>query len=1137
AASALRLAAYVSSGGLHGEFRFERATESSVRIRYSLKPTLQYPDQQWLWSVTYFSVDYTIIDGRCDERHIGQSMIDLTEKVGPLELPTNQTGSIEVSDLSLTGEMGLWGKSLVLKDNYSPRTICASITVLERDIEKFAQARFHGPIAGTVLFRWLDSQVGNDLDTIIHTNLHHIHKQKLQSLNYTEHHWKIYVTDILETGKDKNNCNILQNVFDPNNSDIGKSIGDVDVRLGKIKVAIDSQERCKTFYRDSELSLLPTNLLGPHRHLYLVIFHPVHEDSFLACTKINHRKPTYTKAIINSRGIRGQITAIQETPFNPTWINISLSTINNLEIRLRYATKIASYRIHELPPEPAKNVGIPIDSCSTTKKLFNPSNIDEQTTPPPGYGTQDQYAIGDLSGKLQDRKEGSYHNDILPGSAKLSGIYWDTYLPLSGIHSIIHRSLVLYRFIGFFLPFGMITILTSQWKIALKLAPPTLYNETDNSSMVPWVCGTFVLYTPHTNWQMPLYTAEVIFRYPIVGRILFRQSRDDPEMDTTIIIEYLVHADGNAINNTANHRWMIHENLSGKDFYNWKNRCLSAGSPYNPYKVDWKLNSCFVAEASLCRLGDLTRHGTLEIAGRKANALKLTRRLFTDTMLSLSGSHSLFGKSLVIYDDHGPVARGDRLACTIIGGVYRRKAVVRNWFGNGEQISLKGKLELWQQTEYDITNVEVSLEGLDGEMSGYHIHTASIEYGLEFPCEETSLYESWNPLDINSDIPATEEGTLDQYKMGDLSGKFGTLDNKKRYTITYNDTMLPLFGPKSILGRSIVIHKKEKNLRWACSTIERGYSPVDAYELSAIASFHHPQGFVYGYIRMTQLVYKDGSQSETIIEVNLRHPGKHNHNITRNHNWAIYVNPVGVDAAVKIKDTRCVAAGYIWNPYFTQLADPLNDDLYREECGPDLLLRCYVGDISSRLGPINIGEKRQIFTDFNFPLDGPVSAMGKSIIIFDKDFSGNRFACTNIEPDNNIVKYANIRKPPRFVVAQFLEDVRKVMGIPEWMLSIDSRKTRILHNGACIQFLLHFKGPIANKLEQDFSKLLSFGKLEAPSLYIPGYTPIKGKTTLRHRQCGVRDSDDENFNVHRSTSISLLADMFVTFVVIVNSVT
>jgi len=31
----------------------------------------------------------------------------------------------------------------------------------------------------------------------------------------------------------------------------------------------------------------------------------------------------------------------------------------------------------------------------------------------------------------------------------------------------------------------------------------------------------------------------------------------------------------------------------------------------------------------------------------------------------------------------------------------------------------------------------------------------------------------------------------------------------------------------------------------------------------------------------TQLVYKDGSQSETVIEVNLRHPGKHDRNIVK----------------------------------------------------------------------------------------------------------------------------------------------------------------------------------------------------------------------------------------------------------------
>jgi len=45
---------------------------------------------------------------------------------------------------------------------------------------------------------------------------------------------------------------------------------------------------------------------------------------------------------------------------------------------------------------------------------------------------------------------------------------------------------------------------------------------------------------------------------------------------------------------------------------------------------------------------------------------------------------------------------------------------------------------------------------------------------------------------------------------------------------------------------------------------------------------------------------------------------------TNGHKWAIYVNPVGIDATVKDHGTLCTAAGYIWNPYYTQLADPLN---------------------------------------------------------------------------------------------------------------------------------------------------------------------------------------------------------------------
>lgn len=101
----------------------------------------------------------------------------------------------------------------------------------------------------------------------------------------------------------------------------------------------------------------------------------------------------------------------------------------------------------------------------------------------------------------------------------------------------------------------------------------------------PWICGSIALYDQSLQYQVPIFTAEVLFRYPLVGRILFRQPRDLPNADTTILVEYLVHADGAQINNTEGHRWAIHDQKVGKDFYNWTARCLSAGQVYNDFKV------------------------------------------------------------------------------------------------------------------------------------------------------------------------------------------------------------------------------------------------------------------------------------------------------------------------------------------------------------------------------------------------------------------------------------------------------------------------------------------------------------------------------------------------------------------------
>lgn len=55
--------------------------------------------------------------------------------------------------------------------------------------------------------------------------------------------------------------------------------------------------------------------------------------------------------------------------------------------------------------------------------------------------------------------------------------------------------------------------------------------------------------------------------------------------------------------------------------------------------------------------------GPLSIAGEKSKAFEISRALFTHPNLHLFHSHSIIGKSLVIYDENGPKARGSRLAC------------------------------------------------------------------------------------------------------------------------------------------------------------------------------------------------------------------------------------------------------------------------------------------------------------------------------------------------------------------------------------------------------------------------------------------------------------------------------------------
>lgn len=156
-----------------------------------------------------------------------------------------------------------------------------------------AEARFQSPISGSIYFRWLSTRDAYHRTTLITSHLQHTHNlTDTPAAPITAHSWKIYVTDILEAvdTRVEFNCDILQTIYDPQNRgrDLGRSPGDIDLRLGRIKVAsIGQSQRMSQLFQDNELMFFPNELTGPvRRQLFVVVHDHVHTDRFMACARI-----------------------------------------------------------------------------------------------------------------------------------------------------------------------------------------------------------------------------------------------------------------------------------------------------------------------------------------------------------------------------------------------------------------------------------------------------------------------------------------------------------------------------------------------------------------------------------------------------------------------------------------------------------------------------------------------------------------------------------------------------------------------------------------------------------------------------------------------------------------------------------
>ncbi|RXG69330.1 Superoxide dismutase [Cu-Zn], partial [Armadillidium vulgare] len=1019
--SSVLLYSLFSWGHLRGNVTFSwEGPGTNVSVEVSVESTSETgasEPQELNWAIHDLPLRFDLPQ-RCDVTRVGKKIIDLSKVLGPLTLPSVSSQSFTTDQLNLVGEGSIFGRSILISG--SKAKTCGNIQGVGG--EDTYEARFYSPVGGSIWFRtWTwhvapsannnASKGGSGTEIVIIADVFNTFDDDFAS---SSHDWNLYITDILddESTEFRSSCNFLNNAYDfvEQNACQDGVCSYGDFTTKFGKLSIPSS-RSRVSTKLYHSPGKPLLNLSGARQLYVGIEDAILKRNVYACARLRRIKPKKTRAIFSSDGVFGKIYIEQSSVFGPSELTLDLQNLREMA---------GGFHVHELPIKAPIKPGE--STCPEALGHYNPYKVDPISSPAPGMGSHDQYELGDLSGK----------HGMLLGVNSISATVIDHNLPLFGPRSVNGRSIVIHK---------------------------------DDGSR--WVCANLRLV------NTDLIRAVATFRYPLVGEIVMEQERDDPFSDTTVIVGPLLYSDGSH-NDTSNHDWFINENIPNKDFYNWTQRCVSAGPHYNPYKISTSqkvYRSCGTDNTERCEVGDMSgRHGTLRVAGSFKTASK-TRKVLTDKNLPLSGPFAILSHSFVIEDKNAPKHRGNRMACTGIFRRFRYKGVVNKWQSSDRESEVKGKVEFIQDTPFDITNTEVDLQGLKRIASGYHVHMVPVVNDLTFPCAASSLYGHFNPLNA-TDFPAPNVGTDDQYESGDLSG-------------SYNDSNLQLFGVNSILGRSVLIHKQEQSERWFCGSIGWGYAPSEARQVAAIASFHHPKGFAWGYIRLT-----------------------------RGHNWSVFVNPVGVDAAVKFFQSRCVAAGYRWNPFLIQLAHPNDRDYYDKQCTPEYPLRCDAGDISGRLGPIDVGDKRYVFMDSNLPLSGEHSAMGKAIVVHNEQGRVENFACANILPDEDIVKWANVKRTGRFSESIFMYDMRKMLNAPEWFLAIDYQTIKTSSDRKCVTFKIFFMGPFARQLELDFSRLLAGGILEKPTIEIPGeYPDPKRDKKVSYRACGgIEDEDLEKLS-------------------------
>ncbi|XP_053085248.1 uncharacterized protein cusr [Pangasianodon hypophthalmus] len=633
-------------------------------------------------------------------------------------------------------------------------------------------------------------------------------------------------------------------------------------------------------------------------------------SSEYTCAEIRTLEPKEVSALIDMRGVKGSITFRQPSPFDLTTLSVNLTNLNR---------RVGPYHIHLFPTPQMRSP--PESTCSNDNVggHWNPFDVNTQPSvyPPPPGSTHDRYETGDLSSR----------HGLLSNADDIQASFTDWNLPLFGQNSIVGRSVVLHQ------PDG-----------------------------TRFICSSI-------GYPGEVITARAIFQSPVVGTILFTQLKGNPYSDVSVFLDLSYGRPNTPA--TQKHHWHIHEYPISTETDSDKGRCGSTGGHWNPYNINTSISSykvnCRPECPFACEIGDLSsKHTMLNLS---PNVGKLpSKNFFTDTTAWVSGLSSMIGRSVVI---HGPDEAGHRIACANITLLRFPSAQTGSWQGSG---SSGGNVHFFQLSPQGPTNIHVSLTHLEAKAGGYHVHLLPVKSGPE-ACSNANVMGHFNPYGVNiSTSPTPGNGTVDQYEIGDISGKFGSLADQNQFENHYKDSNMPLSGPNSIIGRSLVIHYRN-GTRMQCADI-RAMNSSDGHWIIAKAIFNSS---VKGTVTLSQQCFPDGSFSDVTLLVDL---GVSNTVKVTNASWYITENPVNGLVA------GCPGNGRTYNPF--------NMTAQSSNCSPLTYLACEVGDLTSKHGSVSLTQ-RQLFTDAHLQLAGDYTVIYRSLVLRAGD---ETIDCADIIPES-----------------------------------------------------------------------------------------------------------------------------------------